>query len=50
VSALISAGIVDKEPTNKKELAATQDAFNIWREQSNRSAREISRILAFSMG
>jgi len=50
VAALISARIVDKEPTNKKELAATQDAFNTWREQGNRSAREISRILAFSVG
>jgi 3-methyladenine DNA glycosylase Tag len=50
VAALISAGVVDKEPTSKRGLAATQDAFNIWREQSNRSAREISRILALSVG
>lgn len=50
VAALIAAGVVDKEPTSKRDLAATQDAFNIWQEQSGRSAREISRILALSVG
>ena len=50
VAALIGAGVVDKEPTSKRDLAATQDAFNIWREQSGRSAREISRLLALSTG
>lgn len=50
VAALIGAGVVDKEPTSKRDLAATQDAFNTWREQSGRSAREISRLLALSTG
>lgn len=50
VKALIREGVVDKEPTSKKDLAATQAAFNMWREQSGRPVREISRILALSIG
>jgi 3-methyladenine DNA glycosylase Tag len=50
VAALIGAGVVDKEPTSKRDLTAMQDAFNSWREQSDRSAREISRLLALSVG
>ena len=50
VAALIQAGVVDKDPTSKKDLLAAQDAFNIWAEQSNRSLREISRVLAMSVG
>ena len=50
VKALIREGVVTKEPTSKKDLAATQAAFNIWREQSGRPMREISRILALSVG
>ena len=48
VAALKQAGVVDKAPTSKKALAATQDAFNQWREESGRSLTEISRILALS--
>ena len=50
VAALIGAGVVDKEPTSKRDLTAMQDAINTWREQSDRSAREISRLLALSVG
>lgn len=50
VAALIGAGVVDKEPTSKRDLTAMQDAFNSWREQSDRSSREISRLLALSVG
>ena len=50
VTALIGAGVVDKEPTSKRDLLAMQEAFNTWREQSGRSAREISRLLALSVG
>ena len=50
VGALISFGVVDKEPTSKKGLAATQEAFNTWRDQSGRTSRQISRILALSVG
>ncbi len=50
VAALIRAGVVDKEPTSKRALAQTQDAFNAWRDESGRTLTEISRILAFSEG
>lgn len=50
VKALIREGVVTKEPTSKKHLAATQAAFNTWRGQTRRPMREISRILALSVG
>ena len=50
VSALIQAGVVDKDPTSKKDLSAAQDAFLEWRTQSARSLTEISRVLALSTG
>lgn len=50
VAALIREGVVTKEPTSKREMAAVQAAFNAWREQSGRPVREISRILALSVG
>ncbi|MEQ1781325.1 MAG: DNA-3-methyladenine glycosylase I [Hyphomonadaceae bacterium] len=50
VAALIREGVVTKPPTTKKELAAVQAAFNTWRDQSGRPVREISRILAMSVG
>jgi 3-methyladenine DNA glycosylase Tag len=49
-AALVREGVVDKPPTSKKELAATQAAFNRWAEESGRPRREISRILALSVG
>lgn len=50
VKALIRERVVSKEPTSKKDFAAVQAAFNTWREQSGRPVREISRILALSVG
>ena len=50
VKALIREGVVSKEPTSKKDLAAVQAAFNTWRTQGRRPVREISRILALSVG
>lgn len=50
VKALIREGVVRKAPTSRKELAAVQDAFNVWRQESGRPVREISRILALSVG
>ena len=50
VAALIREGVVTKAPTSKKEMAAVQAAFNTWRDQSGRPVREISRILAMSVG
>jgi 3-methyladenine DNA glycosylase Tag len=50
VSALVGAGVVEKEPTSQKALLLTQDAFNEWREQSGKGFTEISRVLAMSVG
>lgn len=50
VSALIRDGVIAKQPTTKKEMAAVQAAFNTWHEESGRPVREISRILALSVG
>ena len=49
VKALILAKVVDKEPTSKTALRATQDAFNQWKNESGRSYTEISRVLAMSV-
>lgn len=49
VRALIAAGVVDKEPTSKRALLQTQNAFNQWRAESGRSYNEISRVLACSV-
>jgi len=50
VARLVAEGIVDKTPTSKGALAKVQDAFNGWREQTGRSLKEISRVLAMSVG
>lgn len=50
VGRLIAEGVVDKAPTSKKAMAATQAAFNEWRRQSGRSLKEVSRVLALSIG
>ena len=49
VKALIQQAVVDKNPTSKKALAATQAAFNVWREESGRPYCHISRVLACSV-
>ena len=47
---LIAEGVIDKAPSSQKAMAAVQDAFNAWREQSGRPFNEISRVLALSIG
>jgi len=47
--ALIAAGIVDKMPKSKRDLAAVQVAFNTWRAESGWSMTHISRTLAMSV-
>jgi len=47
VAALKAQGIVQKLPTNKSDLAATQTAFNQWQNQSNRPLCHISKLLSF---
>jgi len=48
-AALIRAGVVDKTPTSKKDLAAVQAAFNEWSKQSGRGLTHISQTLAMSI-
>jgi len=50
VAALIREGVVEKAPTSKKGLAATQSAFNAWRAESERPLTHISQVLALSVG
>ena len=50
VGRLVAEGVIDKPPTSKKAMAAAQGAFNDWRSQSGRSLKEISRVLAMSIG
>lgn len=50
VARLIAEGVVEKAPSSKKALASVQDAFNTWQDQSGRSLKEISRVLAMSVG
>ena len=50
VKALIKWGAVGKNPTSKRDLAATQAAFNAWHEESGRPMTHISRTLALSVG
>jgi 3-methyladenine DNA glycosylase Tag len=49
VTALLGAGIVDKEPTSKRDLKKVQDAFVAWKSESGRSFAEISRTLAYTV-
>ncbi|WP_109313135.1 DNA-3-methyladenine glycosylase I [Ruegeria sp. AU67] len=46
---LVAEGVVDKPATSKKAMAAVQEAFNTWMDQSGRSLTEISRVLAMSL-
>jgi len=50
VKALIREGVVTKAPTSKADLKAVQAAFNAWAKESKRPQREVSRILALSVG
>ncbi|HER26991.1 MAG TPA: 3-methyladenine DNA glycosylase [Rhodospirillales bacterium] len=47
---LIAEGVVDKEPTSQKDMAAVQQAFNTWCQQSGHGLTYVSRILALSVG
>jgi 3-methyladenine DNA glycosylase Tag len=50
VAALIREGVVDRPPSSKRDLAAVQDAFNRWMDESGRGLTQISRTLAMSVG
>lgn len=49
-AALIREGVVDKTPSSKRDMAATQEAFNRWMAESGRGLTQISRTLALSVG
>lgn len=49
-AALIREGVIDKAPTSKKALAAVQEAFNTWHDESGLPMSQISRTLAASIG
>lgn len=50
VTVLVAEGIVEKEPTSKKALAAVQEAFNAWQVETGRPFCQLSRIMAASVG
>ncbi len=50
VTALIREGVVDKAPTSKSAMQAVQEAFNEWCEDSGLAQRDVSKLLAFSVG
>lgn len=48
-AALIHAGVVDKQPTSKKAMVDTQEAFNRWMDESGNGLTQISKVLARSV-
>ncbi|MEM8652025.1 MAG: DNA-3-methyladenine glycosylase I [Pseudomonadota bacterium] len=50
VARLIAEGIIEKQPSSMSAMQNVQSAFNTWVDESNRSLKEISRILATSCG
>jgi 3-methyladenine DNA glycosylase Tag len=50
VAALVREGVIDRQPSGKRDLAAVQAAFNQWSEESGRDLTAISRVLAMSIG
>jgi len=50
VARLVAEGVIDKAPTSKRALNQVQAAFNTWQDQSGRSLKVISRVLAQSTG
>ena len=50
VARLQAEGVIEGAPGSKTSMRAIQGAFNAWRAESGRSLKEISRILAMSIG
>ena len=50
VARLMAEGVIDGPPTSKRAQAAVQAAFNQWMTQSGRGLKQISRVLAMSVG
>ncbi len=49
VRAFITARVVEKMPTAKRDLTRVQGAFNAWREETGRPFCQLSKILACSV-
>lgn len=49
VAALIAQEIVTKQPNSQRDLAAVQEAFNIWHKQSGRPLAQLSMLLALTV-
>lgn len=49
VAALKAQEIVDKVPTSQRDLAAVQEAFNLWQQQSGRPLCQLSMMLAYTV-
>lgn len=49
VARLIAEGVIEKPPASARAMQAVQGAFNAWADQSGRSLKEISRVLAQSI-
>lgn len=49
-AALVREGVIDKPASGKGAMKKVQAAFNDWREDSGLPQREISRLLALSVG
>lgn len=49
VARLVAEGVIDKAPTSQKAMAAVQDAFNTWADQSGFGLTQISGVLAQSI-
>ncbi len=49
VTALKAQGVIEKQPTNMRDLAAAQAAFNHWHQQSGRPLCQLSLMLAHTV-
>ena len=49
VARLVAEAVIDKAPTSKRDLVATQDAFDYWSDQSGRGLTQVSQLLALSI-
>ncbi len=49
-AALAAAGVIRGKAASKRDMAAVQEAFNAWREESGRPLAHISKTLACSVG
>jgi 3-methyladenine DNA glycosylase Tag len=49
VAALIDAGVIDKNPSSKRDLQLVQNAYNQWQQETGFNYAQLSRILAFSI-